>query len=82
MPARVLEIVTDISGIDPGSIQPDSRFTADLRMDELEPVEVAFALEEEFGIYLSDADAEAIGTVADLIEFVRCALTRRESNLP
>ncbi len=43
----------------------------DLKLDSLEFVELAMQLEEEYGFYLSEAAAEEIETIEDLIRALR-----------
>ncbi|MEQ9363111.1 MAG: acyl carrier protein, partial [Leptospirales bacterium] len=42
----------------------------DLGADSLDTVELVMALEEEFGIEISDEDAEKIQTVGDVSKYV------------
>lgn len=66
----VIDLLSDLLGIPAREIHPGQRFTEDLRADELEPVEIAMALEEDLGILLSDEEAGRIITVGDLVEFL------------
>ena len=54
--AWVAELVHDIAGAEWSSIRPASTFTNDLRMDELESVELVMAIERELGIRILDED--------------------------
>ena len=51
-------------------ITDDKSFQEDLGADSLETVELVMALEEEFGIEISDEEAENIKTVGDAIKFI------------
>ena len=66
----VIDLLLDLLGIPAGEISREQGITQDLRADELEPVEIAMALEEDLGMTLSDEEAGRIVTVGDLIEFV------------
>ena len=66
----VIDLLSDLLGIPVEEIHAEQRFTEDLRADELEPVEIAMALEEDLGITLSDEEAGRIVTVGDLIDYV------------
>eukprot|EP01010_Urceolus_cornutus_P001629 NODE_2188_length_614_cov_228.725664_g1726_i0.p1 GENE.NODE_2188_length_614_cov_228.725664_g1726_i0~~NODE_2188_length_614_cov_228.725664_g1726_i0.p1 ORF type:complete len:172 (-),score=24.61 NODE_2188_length_614_cov_228.725664_g1726_i0:67-582(-) len=46
-----------------------SNFTDDLGLDSLDVVELVIALEEEFGIIISNQDAETIHSVPDALDF-------------
>ena len=43
----------------------------------LDTVELAIAIEEEFSIQISDADAAGLGVLGDLHDYVVCALKQR-----
>lgn len=54
-----------------GRIREDSDFRADLAADSLDMVQLPAALEEEFGIRITDDEAEfaeTVGTAIDIIE--------------
>jgi acyl carrier protein len=48
----------------------DSRFIEDLGADSLDAVELILEMEEEFGLEISDEDAEKIRTVGDAVRYV------------
>lgn len=51
------------------AIQNDKSFSKDLGVDSLDMVSLLVALEEEFGILISDEDAVKIKTVQDTIDY-------------
>jgi len=59
---------------DPSKITPEARFIEDLGADSLDLVELIMGLEDEFGLEISDEEAENIKTVADAIEFIKARL--------
>ncbi|MGV3663881.1 MAG: acyl carrier protein [Prosthecobacter sp.] len=65
--AACLAIIVDVLGLPLSELEPSSRFTEDLRADELEPVEIIMAIEDELGLKISDQGASQLGSVADLI---------------
>lgn len=67
---RVLSMLEDILGVPLEELHDLAKFLQDLQADEMEPVEIAFALEEEFGFHLSDEDATKLATVGDLVAWV------------
>ena len=76
---RVTRLLVEQLGADEEEVRADSTFDTDLGADSLDAVEVIMAVEEEFGIEISDDDAEPIvasttGTVADLATLVQAKL--------
>ena len=49
---------------------PQASFTADLGLDSLDAVEVVMAIEEEFNIEIPDADADAIASVQQAVDYI------------
>ena len=67
---RVKKIVAEQLGVQE-EISNDASFVDDLGADSLDTVELVMALEEEFGIEISNEDAEKITTVQDAIDYIR-----------
>jgi acyl carrier protein len=67
---RVQAIVAEQLGVEPDKVVPDAEFVADLNADSLDLVELIMSLEEEFGIEISDEEAEKIVKVSDAMEFI------------
>ncbi|PIZ31466.1 MAG: acyl carrier protein [Alphaproteobacteria bacterium CG_4_10_14_0_8_um_filter_53_9] len=67
---RVKQLVSENLGVELERISEESSFVDDLGADSLDTVELVMALEEEFGLEISDADAEKITTVAEAIAYV------------
>jgi len=51
-------------------IKLDDNLRTDLRADELDIIEVAMGIEEEFGIEVSDDIMDEVETVGDLLKYV------------
>jgi acyl carrier protein len=68
---KVRSIIAQQLGADESEITEDSHFIEDLGADSLDTVELVMALEEEFGIEISDEDAEKIQTVGDVIKYIK-----------
>ena len=68
--SRVKSIIVNKLGIDESEVVPEASFTADLGADSLDTVELIMEFEKEFGISISDQDAEKIATVGDAISYM------------
>jgi acyl carrier protein len=67
---RLKGIVTEQLGVDEEEITPEASFVDDLNADSLDLVELIMSLEEEFGLEISDEDAEKIVTVGDAASYI------------
>lgn len=67
---KVKEIIADKLGVDVSKVVEDARFIDDLGADSLDTVELVMALEEEFGIEISNEEGQNILSVKDAISFV------------
>ena len=68
--AKMKKIIADQLGVDEAEVTMESNFIDDLGADSLDTVELVMQLEEEFGLEISDADAERIKTVGDVIKYI------------
>lgn len=67
--AKLRAITTEIMGAN-HTIDNDTHFINDLGADSLDLVELVMAIEMEFGIEISDDDAEKINTHGDAFKLV------------
>ena len=67
---RVVKIIVEQLGVKPEQVTEDAHFENDLGADSLDAVELVMGLEEEFGIEISDEDAERMKKVKDVIEYL------------
>lgn len=67
---KIKSIITEQLGADESEVILEAHFIDDLGADSLDTVELVMALEEEFGIEISDEDAEKIQTVADVVKYI------------
>ena len=67
---RVIEIIVEQLGVAEEEVTLEASFIDDLGADSLDLVELIMAMEEEFGLEISDADAEKILTVQDVVNYI------------
>lgn len=67
---RLKGLITEQLGVDEEDVTPEARFVDDLNADSLDLVELIMSLEEEFGLEISDEDAEKIVTVQDATSYI------------
>jgi len=67
---RVLAIVSEQLGAVPEQLRPATQFVRDLKADDLDPVELIAAIEQEFGFKIPRQDAEGMVSLEDLVEYV------------
>ena len=67
---RVKEVLTEQLGVDEKEIAEEASFTEDLDADSLDLVELIMELEDQFGIKISDEDAQKIQTVVQAVDYV------------
>lgn len=69
--ARVKKVIVDQLGVKEEEVTNDASFVDDLGADSLDSVELVMALEEEFGTEIPDEDAEKIGTVQQVVDYIK-----------
>jgi acyl carrier protein len=71
---RTKDLLVEKFGIDDAEVRPDATFE-ELDLDSLDLVEFALAAEEEFGVRISDEEAEEFETLGDAVSMVESRLT-------
>ena len=66
--ARLRQLVAQQLSVDSAQVVTESCLVEDLAADEMDLLEIAVALEEEFGLVLSDAVLRKVRTYGDLLE--------------
>ena len=74
---RLKAILAKHSKIDPSAEQLDKHLKHDLGFDSLDLAELVYAIEEEFGITVSDESTDSIQKVSDTVDFVHRALAAK-----
>ncbi len=67
---KIKKIICEQLEVSEEDVIPGASFVDDLGADSLDQVELIMAMEEEFGISISDEEAEKIATVKDAIDYI------------
>jgi acyl carrier protein len=67
---RVKEVLVEQLGVEEGEITEAASFQEDLDADSLDLVELIMELEDQFGVKISDEDAQGIQTVGQAVDYI------------
>lgn len=67
---KVAGLLAEQLGKDESEIRPESDVVKDLGADSLDVVQMLMAMEDEFGITVSEEAAAEIRTVADIVKII------------
>lgn len=68
---RIVEIVMEQLDVTKEECVPEASFMDDLGADSLDIVELIMAMEENFGVEISDDELARIRTIQDVISFIK-----------
>ncbi len=67
---RIMDLLAKQLRIDVNTLSPDTNIIEDLGADSLDVVEMLMAIEENFGISVSDEEAITLKTISDVADFI------------
>jgi len=67
----VAKIVAEQFELPLEKVTMNSQFMDDFKEDSLSMVELVLAIEERFGLEISDDDSEALKTVGDVVNYIK-----------
>jgi acyl carrier protein len=68
---RLKSLMVELLEIDGAEVVPQASFVDDLKADSLDLIEFITAVEDSFGIEISDEEAEKIQTVQDAVHYIK-----------
>lgn len=67
---KIKAIIANELGVNESKITLEARLSEDLGADSLDAVELIMAIEDEFGIEVSDEESKKIHQVKDIVNYV------------
>lgn len=67
---KIKKLLIEQMGLDAGSITPDAKLIADLKLNSLELAEFILICEEEFGVTIEDEDLKKMVAVNDIVNYI------------
>jgi acyl carrier protein len=67
---KLKPVIAEQLGVDESEVTESASFTEDLNADSLDLVELIMSLEEQFGLQISDEDAEKLTTVGEAVDYI------------
>jgi acyl carrier protein len=67
---QIKAIIVEQLGVSAEEVKPEAKFIEDLGADSLDTLELVMAFEEEFGIEITDENAEKLESVGDVLNYL------------
>lgn len=67
---RLNQLIVEQLSVNADDIKPEHNVQDDLGADSLDKVELVMAIEDEFGIRVSDDDADGLHTVQQFLDYI------------
>lgn len=67
---QVKDIIVEELGVDSAKVTLEAKLSEDLGADSIDAVELIMKLEDTFNVSVSDEQAQAIKTVADIVKLL------------
>lgn len=66
----IIKLINETIHVDVSEVTDESNLVTDLGLDSLDSVEITMAVEEKYGITISETEMENVKTVGDLVKLV------------
>ena len=73
---KVVEILVEMLGIEASEITDEASLIKDLGIDSLDYAELVMEFEQNFGIKIPDEDAEKLGSVGSIVNYINGKLNK------
>lgn len=67
---KIKSIIMDQLRVEESQVTMDTNLMKDLEADSIEAVEIIMAIEDEFDIEITEEDADAFTSIADIVKYV------------
>ena len=67
---KVKKILVDELNVDESKVTPEASIKGDLGADSIDIVQLLMAMENEFGVTVSEDDADNLKTVGDIVSLI------------
>ncbi len=71
---KVKKIIVEQLDVSESEITAETNLIKDLQADSLDAVEIIMSIEDEFGIEISDEDAEKFTCIGDIVSYVEAKI--------